>query len=291
MRLKLTFLLLLIFSSWVSAQTKWRLVWSDEFTGAANTPPDSSKWSYDLGAGGWGNNELQTYTQDIENAHLDGEGNLVIRVQRSELGRCTSARLKTQGKFTVTYGKIEARIKLPYGQGIWPALWMLGADIPSAHWPACGEIDIMEHIGREPSMVHGTLHGPGYSGGNGISSFYSLPDNQKFSDTFHTFSAVWTPTSVEFQVDSVPYAKTSVADLHEKKWVFDKPFFLLLNVAVGGNWPKNPDASTEFPQTMIVDYVRVYQAEEAPAANTKTAADQKAPPPDLWTEFLLVGLR
>jgi beta-glucanase (GH16 family) len=170
MQLRLTILALVILSLPSAAQAKWKLVWSDEFNGPANATPDPAKWVYDLGAGGWGNNELETYTHDLENAHLDGDGNLVIRALRSEQGRYTSARLKTQGKFAVTFGKIEARMKLPYGQGLWPAFWMLGADISSAHWPSCGEIDIMEQIGKEPSTVHGTLHGPDYSGGNGITA-------------------------------------------------------------------------------------------------------------------------
>jgi len=282
MQLRLTVLALLVLSLPSAAQGKWKLVWSDEFNGPANSAPDPAKWVYDLGAGGWGNNELETYTHDLENAHVDGEGNLVIRALRSEQ-RYTSARLKTQGKFAVTFGKIEARMKLPHGQGLWPAFWMLGADISTAHWPTCGEIDIMEQIGKEPSKVHGTLHGPDYSGGNGITAEFSLPGNEKFSDRFHTFSVVWTPASVEFLVDSVSYAKTSAEDLKEKKWVFNKPFFLLLNLAVGGNWPKNPDASTEFPQTMTVDYIRVYQAEEIPAANITAPADTKRAFPPLHT--------
>src|SRR5205085_6803441 len=179
------------------AQSAWRLVWSDEFNGPANTLPDSSKWTYDTGANGWGNSELENYTTDAANAHLDGNGNLVIVAQRTATGGYTSARLKTQGKFATTYGKIEARIRIPYGQGIWPAFWMLGSNIDTAGWPNCGEIDIMENIGGEPAMVHGSLHGPGYSGATPVTATYSLPAGQPFSKGFHIFSVVWTQQSIE----------------------------------------------------------------------------------------------
>lgn len=242
-------------------QAGWQLVWSDEFEGPANSAPDAAKWAYDLGASGWGNRELQNYTKAPENVSLDGHGNLVIRAAGSLAGGFTSGRLKTKDKFSFTYGKVEARIRIPAGQGIWPAFWMLGEEIKSVGWPACGEIDIMENVGREPSMVHGTVHGPGYSGGKGITSAYTLDGGQKFSDAFHTFSVIWTPESIEFFVDSTSYHKVTPASLPDgATWVFNKPFFLLLNVAVGGNWPGSPDASTVFPQTMLVDYVRVYVA-------------------------------
>jgi len=244
------------------AQTALPMVWNDEFTGPANTPPDASKWVFDLGRGpngnGWGNNELETYTNSLGNAHLDGNGHLVIRASASPY---TSARLKTLGKFTTTYGKIEARIQIPRGQGIWPAFWMLGADLATAGWPACGEIDIMENIGREPSIVHATVHGPGYSGGSGITSMYSQPAGHAFADDFHVFAVVWSPQSLEFFVDSVSVSTVTPASLPAgAHWVFNKPFFLLLNLAVGGNWPGNPDSSTQFPQDMVVDYVRVYSS-------------------------------
>jgi len=230
--------------------------WSDEFDGAAGSLPDASKWTYDLGAGGWGNQELQTYTNQTENVHLDGQGHLVIHVSSTPSGY-TSARLKTQGKFTTQYGRIEARAKLPSGQGLWPAFWMLGANISTVGWPTCGEIDIMENVGREPSTNHGTLHGPGYSGGNGISSSYVLSGSRRFSDDFHVFAVQWAPQSVTFSVDDVVYATVTPAALRGATWVFDKPFFLILNVAVGGTFPGSPDATTQFPQEMIVDYVRV----------------------------------
>jgi beta-glucanase (GH16 family) len=160
----------------------------------------------------------------------------------------------------VTFGKIEARIRLPYSRGIWSAFWALGLDIATIAWPSCGELDVMENVGSEPSTVHGTVHGPGYSGGNGITAKYELPRGQKFSDDFHTFSAIWTPVLVEFFVDGNRYGHVTPASLPPgRPWVFNQPFFLILNVAVGGDWPGPPDASTVLPQLMIIDYVRVYQ--------------------------------
>ncbi len=259
---------LLLFSLTAPAQTGWKLVWSDEFNGPANSPPDSTKWARDLGGGGWGNNELETYTNSTDNAYLDGAGNLVITALQLPSGGYTSARLKTQGNFSTTYGRIEARIKIPFGQGLWPAFWMLGDNIASVSWPTCGEVNIMENIGKEPSTVHGTVHGPGYSGGSGITAQYVLPNGQKFSDDFHIFEVIWTPTSVEFFVDSQSYSKVTPASLPAgAKWVYDHGFFLLLNVAVGGGWPGNPDQTTSFPQSMTVDYVRVYQPDVPPSIN------------------------
>jgi beta-glucanase (GH16 family) len=250
----------------VPPQSNWQLVWSDEFNGPANSAPDTSKWTYDLGATGWGNNELENYTNSVENAHLDGNGNLVIRAVRTAAGGYTSARLKTQGKYAVTYGKIEARIKIPFGHGVWPAFWMLGSDFDIVGWPKCGEIDIMENIGGEPSVVHASLHGPGYSGSSPVTSTFTLPAGQLFSNDFHIFSVVRTPEGIEYFVDGVSYLKVSPATIPSgTAWVFTKPFFLLLNVAVGGNWPGSPDSTTQFPQELTVDYVRVYKAVTEPA--------------------------
>ena len=220
-------------------QTTWKLLWADEFDGPANSAPDSAKWVYDLGRGqdGWGNAELESYTNSTVNVFLDGNGHLVIRAIADGSGAYTSARLKTVTKFSFTYGKVEARIRIPYGQGIWPAFWMLGSSISSTGWPACGEIDIMENIGKEPSTVHGTVHGPGYSGGRGITGTYALPSG-KFSDDFHVFTAVWSPGRLEFLVDGKSYHTVTPASLPSgAAWVFSKPFFLLLNLAVGGRWP------------------------------------------------------
>jgi beta-glucanase (GH16 family) len=167
--------------------------------------------------------------------------------------------LITKNKFAQKYGRFEARIKIPYGQGIWPAFWMLGDNIDTAGWPTSGEIDIMENIGREPGTVHGTIHGPGYSGGKSIGASYSLPNNAPFADDYHTYALEWEPNVLRFYVDGILYKTRTPADLPPgTAWVYDRPFFLLLNLAVGGNWPGNPDNSTVFPQTMKVDYVRVY---------------------------------
>jgi beta-glucanase (GH16 family) len=194
----------------------------------------------------------------------------------------TSARLLTKKKFSQTYGRFEARIKVPYGQGIWPAFWMLGNDIDTAGWPTCGEIDIMENIGREPSIVHGTLHGPGYFGANGVTASYSLPASRKFSDDYHTFAVEWEANVIRFYVDARLYKTRTPADLPPgKTWVFNQPFFLILNVAVGGNFPGNPDATTIFPQLMKVDYVRVYKRSSPLKRRLPVTKNTSNPPPAL----------
>jgi len=258
-----------------AATREWKLVWSDEFNGPNGSAVDSSKWVSESGGGGWGNNELEYYTTRRENA-FQQDGNLVIKVlQEKYTGpddatrNYTSARLKTLGKFSQTYGRFEARIKIPRGQGIWPAFWMLGNDIDKPGWPTCGEIDIMENIGKEPALVHGTIHGPGYSGEHGIGAPYALPSGQPFADDFHVYAVEWEPNTIRFYVDDHLYTTRTPADLPKgAKWVYDHPFFLLLNVAVGGGWPGNPDSTSVFPQTMLVDYVRVYErAGAAPAVS------------------------
>jgi len=253
-------LLVLFQSAAAPSGSELQLLWIDEFNGSSNAKPDPAKWKYDLGTNnGWGNRELETYTNETENAHLDGQGHLVIHVSRTPDG-FTSARLKTKGLFAVKYGRIEARIKVPFGQGIWPAFWLLGTDIDSKGWPLCGELDVIEMIGKEPSINHAKVHGPGYSGRNGVTTTYRLEGGQKFSDDFHTFSLEWAPKTITFAVDGNPYQTLTPASLPPgSTWVFDKPFFLLLNVAVGGDFPGNPDSTTSFPQQMLVDYVRVYK--------------------------------
>lgn len=248
------------------ASAGWTLVWSDEFNGANGSPVDWNKWVQETGGSGWGNNELQYYTDRTKNAYQQ-DGSLVIQVLKERFTgpdnvtrEYTSARLKTLGKFSQTYGRFEARIKIPYGQGIWPAFWMLGEDIETAGWPFCGEIDIMENIGREPSTVHGTIHGPGYSGGEAIGAAYELTEGKRFADDFHVFAVEWEPKAIRWFVDGKLYQTRGQSALPAgKRWVFDHPHFLLLNVAVGGNWPGNPDSTITFPQTMLVDYVRVYR--------------------------------
>ena len=245
------------------------LVWSDEFSGPDGSSPDSSKWTFDTGVGGsgWGNNELESYTNRTQNAQLKG-GNLVITALKETYAdpsdnvtrNYTSARMKTQGLFNQAYGRFEARIKIPAGQGMWPAFWMLGKDISSIGWPKCGEIDIMENIGKEPGMVHGSLHGPSTSGPTGdLTASFSLPAGQNFADDFHLYALEWEPGTIRFYVDSNLYATFTQSRWPTGgTWVFDHPFFLILNLAVGGNWPGSPDATTVFPQQMLVDYVRVY---------------------------------
>lgn len=239
--------------------TPRKLLWSDEFSGTVDSKPDPSKWTYDLGANGWGNKELENYTDRPENAFLDGKGHLVIRAIKDE-GHFTSARMKTQGLFSFTYGRVEARMKLPRGQGIWPAFWMLGNDIVKVGWPACGEVDVMENLGREPSIVHGTIHGPGYSGKHSISAQYALPGAPPLADDFHLYAADWIPNRIEFSIDGHVYATVTPASLPPgTKWVYNHAFFLILNLAVGGAWSGNPDSSTIFPQDLTVDYIRVYE--------------------------------
>lgn len=235
------------------------IVWSQEFDGGAGSAPDPSVWNLETGGGGWGNGELQNYTNSRSNSALDGNGNLVITAKREGDGSYTSARLTTQNKYTAQYGRVEARIQIPRGQGIWPAFWMLGADLPTNAWPSAGEIDIMENVGFEPHRVHGTVHGPGYSGGEGLTSTWQHPQGWSIADDFHTFAVDWAPGSITWSVDGQVYHQVTPASTGGDPWVFDKPFFIILNVAVGGAWPGYPDGSTPLPQQMKVDYVRVYR--------------------------------
>ncbi|MFJ3082848.1 family 16 glycosylhydrolase [Streptomyces halstedii] len=241
------------------------VVFADEFDGPAGSAVDGGKWQTETGDN-VDNHERQYYTPGTDNAVLDGEGHLVITARKENpgnyqcwYGTCeyTSSRLNTAGRFTQTYGHVEARMKIPRGQGIWPAFWMLGADIGDVGWPESGEIDVMENVGFEPGTVHGTLHGPGYSGAGGIGAGYTLPGGAAFADDFHTFAVDWAPDSVTWSVDGTVYQQRTPADLNGNRWVFDKPFFLILNLAVGGYWPGDPDGSTPLPQQLVVDYVRV----------------------------------
>lgn len=238
----------------------WTLVWADEFDGEEGALPDSARWGYDIGATGWGNNELQNYTDRAENASMDGEGNLAIVAREDSTGTSdyTSARINTFDKFEQAYGSFEANIKLPVGQGIWPAFWMLGADFPDVGWPQCGEIDIMEYRGQQPWTTTGSLHGPGYSGANPVSSEFVLPGTGDFFDDFHLFRVDWTPDDIAWFVDGELFQYVRLDELPGES-VFDHPFFLILNVAVGGNYVGSPDETTSFPQTMLVDFVRVYE--------------------------------
>jgi len=233
----------------------WTLAWSDEFNGDAL---DRSIWTLETGGHGWGNNEMQYYTARPENVRVEG-GQLVIeaRQERYQGKDYTSARLKTAGLKETQYGRFEARIKVPKGQGIWPAFWMLGADIKQAGWPKSGEIDIMEIIGKEPRNAYGTLHGPGYSGEHAFSKPIAL-EGSDYGDDFHVFAVEWEPNEIRWYRDGVHY-HTATPALVNGEWVFEHPFFVLLNLAVGGYWPGYPDRTTEFPRRMLVDYVRVYR--------------------------------
>ena len=243
-----------------SSDTTYKLVWSDEFNGAAGAALDSAKWTYDVGGNGWGNSELEYYTSGTANAAMDGNGNLVITAKNQSMSGMdyTSARIKTQGLASWTYGRIEARIKIPKGQGMWPAFWLLGTDINTNPWPACGEIDVVENIGKEPSIIHGSMHGPGYSGGSGPTAQYSL--SAPVGDAYHMFAIEWEQNVIRWYVDNTLYSTKAPSNIPSgATWVYAHPFFIILNVAVGGTWPGNPDASTVFPQQMLVDYVRVCQ--------------------------------
>ena len=255
-----------------ASRSSWSPVWGDEFDQPDGSAPNSMNWGYDTGGGGWGNEELQYYTARSPTNVVIRTGRLVITALSERYTGSdgvtrsfTSTRLHTQGRFALAYGRFEARIKVPRGKGLWPAFWMLGDNVKEVGWPECGEIDILENIGSEPWTVHGTLHGPGYSRHLASTGSYTLPDNRRFADDFHVYAVEWEPREIRFYVDQVLYKTTTAADLPAPhRWIFDHAFFLILNVAVGGEWPGTPDASTAFPQVMEVDYVRVYQRRTVP---------------------------
>ena len=284
MRLFLVTLLTLVTAFAAASQTTttgWQLVWSDEFNGAAGTPPDPTKWNYDLGHGnpyGWGNGELENYTNSTANAFQDGNGNLVIRAIRDSSGNFTSARLQTgsPGASTQTadnkwqYGLVEARIKLPFGHGVWPAFWMLGENIGTVNWPACGEIDIMENFGtygnvNNAATNNGTAHGPVATGSGsayGAGGKITLPLGETVYDDYHIYAIQWSQDSVAFYVDGALYYTATPDKVPAGQWKFNAPFFILLNLAIGGpsTFLGTPDPNLPFAnQDMLVDYVRVYQ--------------------------------
>lgn len=234
----------------------WQLVWHDEFDGDAINP---AHWTYDLGSGGWGNGEAQYYTARPENARVEN-GLLILEARREkyEDSYYTSARLKTQGLQEFQYGRIEARIQVPAGAGLWPAFWMLGANFGPTPWPDCGEIDIMEYVGREPDLIMGTLHGPGYSGALGLSQWNR--QTYAIADEFHTYAVEWQENQVDWYYDGAKYFTVTRADVGDRPWVFDHPFFIILNLAIGGTLGGNIGLQTAFPAQLRVDYVRVYQA-------------------------------
>ncbi|MCC6727235.1 MAG: family 16 glycosylhydrolase [Saprospiraceae bacterium] len=234
----------------------YTLVWADEFNGPSI---DLTNWTYDIGRGsnGWGNNELQYYTDRPANNYIE-DGKLVIEAKQESFGGAsyTSSRLKTQGLQSFKFGRIDIRAKLPYGKGIWPALWMLGDNINAVSWPKCGEIDIMEVIGSEPNKLHGTVHWDN----NGSHAQYgqsTLAPSCTFADEYHVFSLIWDEQSIKWLLDDVQYNVVDITPSGLSE--FKENFFFIFNVAVGGNWPGSPDGSTKFPQQMKVDYVRVFQ--------------------------------
>jgi beta-glucanase (GH16 family) len=265
----------------------WQLAWSDEFNDPAGTPPNADTWTHEIGDGtangipGWGNSELQYYTNSTENAATDGAGNLAITVKAtgdSSTARCyygpckyTSARLISAHKAEFAYGRVEARVRVPSGAGLWPAFWMLGTDIERVGWPQTGEIDIMEHVGREPNRVFGTIHGPGYSGGDSFGGIYDFAE--PVAERYHTYAVEWQPNKIVWYVDGIRYHEAAPANVAPDQWVFNHPFFLLLNVAVGGNFGGPVGGDTTFPQTMQVDYVRVYQGVDTAERFTATFTD------------------
>jgi len=233
-----------------SNASSWSLVWSDEFDGMSI---NTSNWTYDLRAGGWGNSESEYYTSRLENASINnGMLNIIARKESYSGSNYTSARMKSQGLRSFTYGRVEASIKLPVGQALWPAFWMLGNNITTVGWPKCGEIDILEHINSVP-VVNGTMHWDN----NGHVSYGGTTACDV--TRFHTYAVEWDSTSIRWFVDSVKYLEGNIAGNINSTEEFHLPFFIILNLAVGGSWPGNPDNSTPFPDTMFVDYVRVYQ--------------------------------
>jgi beta-glucanase (GH16 family) len=248
------------------------LIWSDEFnSAAAASAPDSANWTFETGANGFGNQELETYCSygssqppcdaASPNAFVGKDGDLHIVARSDGHGGFTSARIKSEGLKSFQYGRIEARIKVPKGEGFWPAFWMLGDNIRQVKWPACGELDIMENIGKKPGTIYGSIHGSGFTGTQ-IGLPYSLPADQSFGGAFHTFGLLWSPHKIEYYVDDPAHVYASFTPSSLPKgavWPFDDgKYFFILNLAVGGDWPGPPDTSSRFPQEMLVDYVRVY---------------------------------
>jgi beta-glucanase (GH16 family) len=252
----------------------WNLVWSDDFDGAAGASVDPARWSYDVGDGcsagicGWGNNEKELYTNATDNASLDGQGHLAIVARVAALsvscyyGPCqyTSAKITTRGKMSAAPGRVEARIRIPAGQGLWPAFWMLGNDFATAGWPASGELDIMENKGSQPNTSSSAIHGPGYSGNTPFAHANTIGPGT-LADDFHVYAVEWDASKARFYVDGTMHYSVLRADIQRYgASILDKPYFVILNLAVGGNFDGDPKALGIFPATMLVDYVRVYAA-------------------------------
>jgi beta-glucanase (GH16 family) len=257
-----------------SSPREWVQVWSDEFDGLAGTLIDAKKWRHDTGDGcqqgicGWGNNEKEYYTDSPENVALNGEGQLAIVARAAPTGltcyygpcRYTSGKITTRGIMNAAApGRVEARIKLPTGQGLWPAFWMLGSSHPATPWPDCGELDIMEHKGSQPTITSSAVHGPGYSGGSAFNHAHTLPQG-RYADDFHTFAVEWDSVGAQFFVDgAIHYSITRATMERAGRFVIDQPFFVILNLAVGGHFDGDPASDAILPATMLVDYVRVFR--------------------------------
>ena len=236
-----------------------QVVFSEEFDSGAGSGPDPEIWSAELGGGGWGCDQLQLYTGDRSNVAITDEGHLAITAWRSPDGTVTSARLITKDRFAVQYGLIEARIKVPGGIGTWPAFWMLGSDIDEVGWPACGEIDVMEHVGSDPCTVHGTVHAPGYAGlGGGLGAAHRTGSD--LSHDFHIYGIDWDASHITWLLDGRPYHRMTAAEAPGSVWPFRHPFFLVVNLAVGGAWPGNDTEEPVLPATLLVDWIRVKAA-------------------------------
>jgi beta-glucanase (GH16 family) len=274
------------------AQT-WNLIWSEEFNGASGTTPDTTRWTYDVGNnGGWGNGESEVYcaagsntapcSAANPNVFMNGSGSLVIRARRDASGAWTSTRMHTNGKFSAQYGRIEARMRLVAANGLWPAFWMLGTNIASAGWPSCGEMDIMEWVDNYgPSATSSTIHGPGYSGANGIGVQTGFPNGTRVDDAnYHIYGVLWSPNQIQFYRDSITNITRTITSANipaGTTWAYNHPFFILLNQAVGGNWFAGPDGTTPAVDDMLIDYVRVYQAgtSASQAISIRASADNE----------------
>ena len=244
---------------------EWAVVWSDEFDGPADTSPSEDHWNFDIGNGdnGWGNAQLEYDTPYTSNVTLTGDGYLNIIAREESYGGFdyTSGRIHTRDKVTLGYGRYEARLKMPFGLGLWPAFWLLGSNHSEVGWPECGEVDIMELDGAYPLELHGTVHGPGYSGGSGVGTVYTA--NEALTNDFHVYAVEIEPEQISFWLDDTRYQVLTPADLPSgTQWVFDGEFFVLLNLAIGGHFLENPDFTTNFPATYAIDYVRFLEPVE-----------------------------
>jgi beta-glucanase (GH16 family) len=252
------------------SSAQWQMIWNDEFD---NLILDNSKWINDVGGNGWGNNEAQYYTAGSANLSMNnGLATITAKAQQFGSNQYTSAKIISKNLFDVKYGKIEGRMKCPMGKGLWPAFWMLGSNIDTVSWPQCGEIDIMEHINNEPK-IHGTAHW------NNVGHQYLGGTINTDPAVFHTYSIVWDANSIKWYMDDQLYYILNISNNTNGTEEFHKKFYLILNLAVGGNWPGYPDASTVFPAEFVIDYIRVYKPSLATADELTTSMIEVVPNP------------